>query len=370
MSRLKGILTTEWGPAIAGGVIGVLTALLSYFGNPGNMGICVVCFSGDIAAAIGLQPDTPVPYIRPEIIGFVLGSCVAALLFREFRARTGSAPIVRFFLGMLATIGALVFIGCPWRAYLRLAGGDWNAIPGIAGLVIGIGLGSLFIKGGFGLGRSHAAPQAVGWVMPVLMLALLGLALALPEVPTSTVEMMMLNDPSAGCDTGLGAQHAPLAISLAFGLIIGFLSQRTSFCTMSAWRNLFLTRNTRLLKGVLALVLTALLTNLALGMFHAGWRWQPVAHTDTLANLMSMVLAGLALTLAGGCPGRQLFLAGEGDADAGMFVLGMFVGAALAHNLNLVSSVSGPQPHAMQAVSIGLVCCLVIGLSMREPLGS
>jgi hypothetical protein len=36
-----------------------------------------------------------------------------------------------------------------------------------------------------------------------------------------------------------------------------------------------------------------------------------------------MFLAGLAFCLAGGCPGRQLILSGEGDADAGVFVMGM-----------------------------------------------
>jgi uncharacterized membrane protein YedE/YeeE len=40
-----------------------------------------------------------------------------------------------------------------------------------------------------------------------------------------------------------------------------------------------------------------------------------------------MLLAGLAYALAGGCPGRQLFLSGEGDADSAIFVLGMISGA-------------------------------------------
>ena len=51
------------------------------------------------------------------VLGFL-----AALVFREFRPRTGSAPVIRFLLGMFAMLGALVFLGCPWRALLRLAG--------------------------------------------------------------------------------------------------------------------------------------------------------------------------------------------------------------------------------------------------------
>jgi hypothetical protein len=130
MSSLGRFFASRWGPILTGIAVGVLAPILVKLGNPGNMGICVACFSRDIAGALGLHRAAPVQVIRPEIIGFVLGSLAAALLFREFRPRTGSAPLARFLLGMAAVIGALVFLGCPWRAYLRLGGGDWNAIFG------------------------------------------------------------------------------------------------------------------------------------------------------------------------------------------------------------------------------------------------
>jgi YedE family putative selenium metabolism protein len=146
------------------------------------MGICVACFNRDIAGAVGLHRADVVQYMRPEIIGFVLGSFIAALLFGEFKARAGSAPIVRFFLGAFAMIGALVFLGCPWRAILRLAGGDWNAILGICGLVVGIYIGTLFLKKGFNLGRSQKTYASVGLLMPILMLGFLVLMLVFPQV--------------------------------------------------------------------------------------------------------------------------------------------------------------------------------------------
>ena len=43
---------------------------------------------------------------------------------------------MRFILGIFAMIGALAFLGCPWRALLRLAGGDLNALVGISGLAM------------------------------------------------------------------------------------------------------------------------------------------------------------------------------------------------------------------------------------------
>ena len=146
MSSLTRFFSSRWGPITTGVVVGILAPILVNLGNPGNMGICIACFSRDIAGALSLQRVATVQYIRPEIIGFVLGSLVAALIFREFKPRTGSAPLVRFVLGMLAVIGALVFLGCPWRAYLRLAGGDWNAIAAIVGLFGGVLIGIIFLR--------------------------------------------------------------------------------------------------------------------------------------------------------------------------------------------------------------------------------
>ena len=78
------------------------------------------------------------------------------------------------------------------------------------------------------------------------------------------------------------------------------------------------------------------------------------------------MLAGLAFTLAGGCPGRQLFMSGEGDNDAAIFVLGMISGAAFAHNFAMASSPKGPGLWGPAAVIVGLVVCISMGFIMRE----
>ncbi len=366
--RLTRFFASRWGILLAGAVIGLLAPLLQRAGNPPNMGICVACFERDIAGALGLHRAALVQYIRPEIIAFVLGSLIAALLFREFKPRAGSAPIVRFLLGMFAMIGALVFLGCPWRALLRLAGGDLNGLVGTAGLVAGIAIGVFFLKRGYSLGRSRPAPAPVGWMMPAIMLGLLLLLLFRPQFTK--------DGPIFFSTEGPGSKHAPILISLAVGLVIGFLAQRTRFCTMGAWRDVILMGDTHLLTGVGALFGVALITNLALGQFKPGFAAQPVAHSNHLWNFLGMTLAGLAFTLAGGCPGRQLFLSGEGDGDAALFVLGMIFGAGFAHNWALASvpdklaegvlTVGGPGPYGQAAVIIGLVFCIVLGFTMRE----
>ena len=357
----KNYFSTRWGIIGVGAFIGVIAALLQKLGNPGNMGICVACFERDIAGAIGLHRAGVVQYMRPEIIGFVLGSLVAAYLFKEFRPRTGSAPIVRFVLGVFAMIGALVFLGCPWRALLRFAAGDANAIFGLLGLTGGIWIGTLFLKGGYNLGRAQKTYTSVGWLLPLTMIGFLALMLIFPQVkgePKSGILFYSMKGP--------GMIHAPLLISLMVGLGIGFLAQRSRFCTMGAFRDLILFRQAHLFTGLLALVVFAFITNLALGQFHPGVAGQPVAHTMQIWNFGGMVLSGLAFALAGGCPGRQLFLAGEGDGDAAIFVMGMIVGAGFAHNFGLASSPKGVGPHGIAALVIGLLVCVFIGFTMRK----
>ncbi len=282
--RLTRFFASRWGIILAGAVIGVLAPLLQKLGNPANMGICVACFERDIAGALGLHRAAAVQYIRPEIIGFVLGAMLAAYAFREFRARAGSAPIVRFVLGMFAMIGALAFLGCPWRATLRLAGGDLNAILGLAGLAAGIAIGVQFLKAGYSLGRAQKTYTAAGWIMPLLMV---GLLLLLIFQPTFSKD-----GPIFFSKTGPGSLHAPLLIALGAGLLIGFLAQRTRFCTMGAIRDVILMRDTHLISGLAALLVVAFVMNLILGQVRFGFTGQPVAHSSYLWNFLGMTLCG------------------------------------------------------------------------------
>lgn len=260
-------------------------------------------------------------------------------------------------------IGALVFLGCPWRAVLRLAGGDLNALLGLAGLTFGIWVGTLFLKGGYDLGRTQSTYTSVGLLLPLTMLGFLALLFLHPQIPGEPK-----NDILFYSVKGPGSMHAPIFVSLGIGLIVGIIAQRSRFCTMGAIRDLVLFRQTHLLGGFLALLVFAFLSNLVLGQFKMGFENQPVAHTQHFWNFAGMALAGLAFCLAGGCPGRQLFLSGEGDGDAAVFVLGMIVGAGISHNFGMASSPGGIGSHGVAAVVVGLAVCLFIGITMRKKL--
>jgi uncharacterized protein len=351
-------LSSRMGIVAVGSLIGIVASLLQYLGNPPNMGICVACMERDIAGAMGLHRADIVQYVRPEIIGFVLGAFISAFLVKEYRPRGGSAPLVRFFLGVFAMIGALVFLGCPWRALLRLAGGDWNAIVGLIGLTAGIAIGVIFLRSGYSLGRATNQRPWSGYVLPAFMLGLLLLLL----FKVSFAE----GGPIFFSQKGPGSMHAAVGISLGAGLLVGVIAQRSRFCTMGAIRDVILIRDFHLVSGVGGLLIAAFVMNLFLGQFKPGFEGQPIAHTDHLWNLLGMTLSGLAFALAGGCPGRQLFLSGEGDLDAGIFALGMIVGAAFSHNFSMASSPKGAAAFGPAGVIVGLLFCVIIGLTMRE----
>ena len=112
------------------------------------MGFCIACFIRDTVGGLGLHRAAPVQYIRPEIIGLVLGAFLLSFIRGEHQAKGGSAPMTRFILGFFVMIGCLMFLGCPFRLILRLAGGDWNAILGFVGFAVGIGAGTFFLKRG------------------------------------------------------------------------------------------------------------------------------------------------------------------------------------------------------------------------------
>jgi hypothetical protein len=342
---------------LTGVVVGVAALILTAAGNPANMGFCIACFERDIAGALGLHSAAKVQYIRPEIIGMVLGAMIAALAAKEFRAKAGSSPASRFLTGMFVIIGALVFLGCPLRMVLRLGGGDLTAVAGLLGFMAGIFVGVLFLKKGFSLGRAYPVPTAEGFVLPGVMLFLLVLLVAVPGVLNLSQE-------------GPGSKHAFWALSLAAGLVVGVLAQRSRLCMAGGLRDAFLLRDFNLLIGFLAIWITVTIGNLILGNYNLSALSQPIAHSQYLWSFLGMALAGWGSTLLGGCPLRQLILAGEGNGDSAVTVLGMVVGAALAHNFGLagnadsvvdgVYTVGGVGTAGKVAVLIGFVVLLII----------
>lgn len=341
--------------ALAGVICGLVAACLAYFGNPANMAFCVACFIRDTAGAMGMHQAEAVMYARPEIIGLVLGAFIISIATKEFRSTGGSSPMIRFVLGVIIMIGALVFLGCPLRMVLRMSAGDLNAWVALIGFILGVATGVFALKQGFSLGRAQATTKASGTVLPIIVVGILILATCTTLLKSST--------------SGPGSMHAPIIMSLIGGLIFGAMAQKSRMCFAGGIRDVILMKNFDLLSIIGGLFVVMLIFNLATGKFILGFNTPGIiAHSEHLWNILGMYTVGFAAVLAGGCPLRQLILAGQGSSDSGITVIGMFVGAALCHNFGLAASGTALNPETKAVVAgavpangkIACILCIVV----------
>lgn len=140
--------------------------------------------------------------------------------------------MTRFTLGAFVMIGCLMFLGCPFRMILRLAGGDGNALFGLVGFVAGILTGTVFLKKGYTLKRSYKMPKLEGGIYPAFQIVMLLLLVAAPA-------FIHFTEPEGGP----GAKRAAIIIALAAGIIVGILAQRTRLCMVGGIRDAVLLKN-------------------------------------------------------------------------------------------------------------------------------
>lgn len=350
---------------IAGILCGLIAVCLAANGNPINMAFCIACFIRDTAGSLGMHQAEVVQYARPEIIGLVLGSFIISVATKEYRSTAGSSPMIRFVLGVIIMIGSLVFLGCPLRMVIRMSAGDLNAWIALIGFILGVGTGVIALKKGFSLGRSQATTAASGAVLPVLMLGVLVLSLTTTLLKAS--------------QSGPGSMHAPVWMSLVGGLLFGIFAQKSRMCFAGGIRDVILMRNFDLLTVVGGLFVTLLVYNVATGNFVLAMNTPGIiAHSQTLWNILGMYAVGFAAVLAGGCPLRQLILAGQGSTDSAITVLGMFAGAALCHNFGLAASgtslnaetkelIAGSVPtNGKVALILCIIVCFIIGFTNKR----
>ena len=378
---------------VTGLLIGVAAVALTAFGNPKNMGFCIACFIRDIAGTTKLHTASLVQYLRPEIVGIVLGSMIMALASGEWRAKAGSSPALRFILGFMVMVGALIFLGCPLRMVIRMGGGDLNAFVGLAGFAVGILIGVAFLKKGFGLKRNYDVANLDGLVLPVVLVILFVLffmawpifegALKPAQEAVKAANGQSDEIVKAAQDalnklrtdngtifnfsvSGPGSMHAPIFMALVAGLIVGVLAQKSRMCMVGGIRDIVMFKNFNLIIGFVCVFIAVIVGNVILGNFKGfSTLSQPIAHSSQVWNFLGMVIVGWGSCLLGGCPLRQLILAGEGNGDSAVTVVGMLVGAAFAHNFALAGGADSVVEEVYKVGGIGAngklaaVCCLI-----------
>lgn len=337
-------------------LLGAGGVLLSVWGNPANSGICISCFLETSTGALGLHPNERMQYLRPELLGFVLGAWVSALIGGEFRSRGGSAPLLRFSAGVMMIVGCAVFIGCPIKLGLRLAAGDLSALAGAAGLGAGVWVGIASLRYGVELSPPQEERISSGVLFPALALILALILVVAPGIFRSS-------------DGGGGSAAAPVTYALPLSIVIGFLAQKSRFCITGSIRDMLLMGwRSPMTAGLFTFLAAALSTTLAAGRFMPGFSGQPGAHTDALWGFLGMLVVGWIAVIFGGCPFRQLVKGGEGDGDAVMTTLGMAAGAALVQSTGAAATASGVPAAGKVAVlaSLALTALFVVAGRVRD----
>lgn len=375
---MKKFFDSKYGLLICGLFIGGFSIVLAILGNPGNMAFCVACFIRDIAGALKLHTNNVVQYYRPEIVGLVVGAFIISIIFGEFKVKSGSSPFTRFLLGCCTMIMALIFLGCPLRMVLRMSSGDLNAYIGFIGFVLGIILGTVFLKNGYELSNSYEEDKKFsGFILPFfLVVGFIILATELPQIVNDIGNIQFVDSVKTlfgYSSAGPGSFHAPILISLIIGAVVGAIAQKSRTCFAGSIRNIIFTKKFDLIFVIVGIFVSMTIYNIITGNFYFSFDGHPVAHKAHLWNFLSMFGVGLAATLAGGCPLRQLILAGQGSIDNVFNVIGMLFGAAISHNFGLAGAayaknmldvwiVGGPAPAGQIACIVCIVIVVVIGL--------
>jgi hypothetical protein len=136
-------------------------------------------------------------------------------------------------------------------------------------------------------------------------------------------------------------------VTLLLGLLIGWLAQRSGFCSIGGFRDFFMFKHTRLLYGYISLIVGAfigflvfwLITPTAFENFfwllHKGLMPVPgaPANLTVTAYIVLAIIGGIAVgligVLLGGCPLRQVVMTSEGNIKSLVFVIGMCIGSVV-----------------------------------------
>lgn len=125
----------------------------------------------------------------------------------------------------------------------------------------------------------------------------------------------------------------PAIATLVVGVLIGYLGQRSRFCTVSGIRDYLLRKDTHRLRGLLGLIIGGVL-GFSIFKFIGGDvpNFPMPIQVGSVGLVIAAVIGGLGLgfysVLAEGCPFRQHVMAAEGRESAMFYLLGFYIGVA------------------------------------------
>jgi hypothetical protein len=307
----------QWAPWVAGILIGVLNVMMFAYAKPWAVAEGVRNWGYWVLNGVGIEAGAQIsPLVFTTSVtnlSVAFGALIAALLSRQFGLRLPyGRDLVRALLGgILLGIGSVLGMGCTIGGFLSA----YSALS-LAGPLFMLGL-----AGGAYLGlrlllwdlarekpRPQAAPAAAAgrgdWRAYQPLLGLLLLA---------AVVGVLLWDRRTFTYAGIEGLRSVL---IAFGVLLGIVSQRSRFCFVRAFREPYMTGDGAMAKGVaLALLVGVVGFAIVKGTDLSDYR--PI---DAFVNpsvwvgsLVGGLIFGVGMVLTGGCASGSLWRVGEGQ---------------------------------------------------------
>jgi len=281
-------------------------------------------------------------------IMIVLGSFIAALLSKSFALRIPPVgELIKGFVGgSLMAIGATVGIGCS-------VGGFFSGVPALSGGAIALTIG-LFIG-------TIVAVKYLFWEMENLPgvstgkgYSFLGAAEgkgAWQKWTGFVVAVLLLVVAYFYFQTGQNV----IAWFIIIGGLLGFISQRSIFCIVRAFREPFMSGDSDGAKGIIAGLLVVLFGFVAIKTMNIGAgdtllraREMSFVHNNFwLRGLLGGFVFGLGMTVAGGCAVGTLWRMGEGQIKLWVAALGFLLVSPISSKF-IVPWIEGVIPFNMQ----------------------
>lgn len=140
-------------------------------------------------------------------------------------------------------------------------------------------------------------------------------------------------------------------LTLSLGIIIGYLAQRSGFCSIGGLRDLMMFKHTRLFIGYLALIVSALFGYLIFwviipaafpNFYWAATQDNPLTPIpgapgglEVGSYILLAIIGGFGMgilgVILGGCPLRQIVMSSEGNYRSLFYVIGLIIGAIIFH---------------------------------------
>lgn len=324
------VFDQQWPPWLAGIFLAILALLIFVWWNTWGVAGGYNNWGAWLLYLVGIwdqaPDDSPLTNgMSVSNIGIVLGALASALLSKQF-AFFRSPPLEYakgLVGGVLMGVGAALAAGCNVGGfYSALAMFDLSGLAMMIGLFAGAYLGLRYLlwemehlppMRGSREKQHKKNPKKKRFLhKPFLGFSLLALVLVAFQAYTLVDKTQM---------GGL----------LFFGFLIGMVMHRGRFCFANAFREPFMTGDSRMMRAVLWSLLLY-----ALGSAVIKWSYiQPpgagVYHPFWMGSLAGGLIFGVGMLLAGGCASGTLWRMGEGHSKLWLAAFGFVLANPLTH---------------------------------------